>query len=58
MYVPRHIGAQVAAALRALPVVVLTGPRQVDKTTLLKEEERFKDRRYVSLDDLSALSRA
>jgi predicted AAA+ superfamily ATPase len=58
MYVPRHIGAQVVSALKALPVVVLTGPRQVGKTTLLKEEENFKDRRYVSLDDLTALSRA
>jgi uncharacterized protein len=30
----------------------------VGKTTLLKEEEPFKNRRYVSLDDLNALNRA
>ncbi|RJR51408.1 MAG: ATP-binding protein [Desulfobacteraceae bacterium] len=58
MYIPRLISTQVAAALKALPVVVLTGPRQAGKTTLLKFDERFKSRRYVSLDDLNSLNRA
>ena len=32
------------------PVILLTGPRQVGKTTLL--ESMSQDRQYVSLDDL------
>ena len=44
MYVRRDIADQVVAALEALPVVVLTGPRQVGKTTLLQEDNRFKKR--------------
>lgn len=58
MYISRHISTQIVSALKALPVVVLTGPRQAGKTTLLKEDERFKMRRYVSLDDLTVLNRA
>jgi len=58
MYVYRDIADQVVAALKALPVVVLTGPRQVGKTTLLQEDNRFKKRRYISLDDLTTLNRA
>lgn len=58
MYVERDISGQVAAALKALPVVVLTGPRQVGKTTLLQEDARFKGRRYASLDDLTVWNRA
>jgi predicted AAA+ superfamily ATPase len=39
-------------------VVVLTGARQVGKSTLLANEEPFRDWRYVSLDDYDALDQA
>ena len=32
-YLPRHVDAQLAAALRVAPVVVIDGPRGVGKTT-------------------------
>lgn len=38
-------------ASKSFPVLLLTGPRQVGKTTLL-EEAADTDRNYVSLDDL------
>ncbi len=54
---PRHLAAQIEVAARSFPVVVLTGPRQSGKTTLLRTA--FGDRaRYVNLDlpDLLALA--
>ncbi|THF61522.1 ATP-binding protein [Pseudothauera nasutitermitis] len=38
----------------AFPVLMLTGPRQVGKTTLLEMCARDAPRRYVTLDDLDA----
>lgn len=37
------------------PVVVLTGARQVGKSTLLRHEPPFSGWRYISLDDFDAL---
>jgi len=37
---------------------VLTGARQVGKTTLLQQESPFSDWRYISMDDFDALARA
>lgn len=49
-YIPREIAATVERMLRHLPVVVLTGMRQVGKTTMLVNDPRFRDREYISLD--------
>lgn len=38
------------------PVVVLTGARQVGKSTLLRQEEPFRSWRYHTLDDLDVLA--
>jgi predicted AAA+ superfamily ATPase len=51
MYTPRTLSKILNTASEAFPVVLVTGPRQVGKTTLL---EACADTRrgYVSLDDL------
>lgn len=42
--------------LATFPVVAVVGSRQVGKSTLVRQPEVGKDRRYVTLDDLGALS--
>jgi hypothetical protein len=55
-FVPRWMTQELQAALRAMPVVVVTGPRQTGKTTLVRKLE--PDRRFFSLDDLEILDQA
>jgi uncharacterized protein len=52
----RWLTEQLQAALRALPVVVLTGARQTGKTTLVRSLP--DPRGYLSLDDLGVLGQA
>lgn len=54
----REITSTLLAALADLPVVVLTGMRQVGKSTLLQQQSELKGRRYVSLDDFAQLEAA
>jgi predicted AAA+ superfamily ATPase len=49
-YRARTLESAVLAASRRFPVVLVTGPRQVGKTTLLRRL-REAPRRYVTLDD-------
>ena len=46
---PRYATTALTAALQDTPVVCLLGPRQVGKTTLVREH--LPDQRYLSLDD-------
>lgn len=46
----RHIEARVAEALTDTPVVLIAGPRQVGKTTLVRQMSD-KESRYLTLDD-------
>ena len=53
-YLPRSLGTYIVSANRQFPVLMLTGPRQVGKTTLLKslcETTGEPLRRYVTLDN-------
>ena len=57
-YIPRWMEIKIAEALESNPAVVLTGPRQVGKSTLLEQAEFFKDWRYLTLDDADVLEQA
>ena len=49
MYIKRQISETIRSAINQFPVVMLTGPRQSGKTTLLQNE--FPVFRYVNLED-------
>lgn len=55
--IPRHAARQVRIALADTPVVMVNGPRQCGKTTLVRGFET-RDRRYISLDDETVLAAA
>ncbi|MBM4033800.1 MAG: ATP-binding protein [Planctomycetes bacterium] len=58
-YLPRETTSRLVKALRALPVVVLSGLRQTGKSTLLQHEEALlKGRAYRTLDDFATLAAA
>ena len=57
MYITREIEAKLGSYLRQFKVVLVTGPRQAGKTTLLRHclADSYE---YVTLDDLNALDLA
>ncbi len=57
-YIPRWLETRLADSFESHPVVVLTGPRQVGKSTLLKHAEFLKSWRYLTLDDPDVLEQA
>ena len=57
-YISRSLEKVVAQVTKEYPVVLVTGPRQVGKTTMLQKLMEGTDRSYVSLDDLSERSLA
>ena len=48
-YIPRSLEARLRKYEKTYKAILVTGPRQVGKSTLLKKV--FADRKYVSLDD-------
>ncbi len=53
-YIKRSMEEQLNKMAKSFPVVMITGPRQVGKTTLLNSiKENDNNINYVSLDDLS-----
>lgn len=57
-YISRSLEKVVAQVTEEYPVVLVTGPRQVGKTTMLQKLMEGTDRSYVSLDDLNERSLA
>ncbi len=56
LYRRRWIGPLIRSAIKIFPVVVISGARQVGKSTFLQNE--FPDFKYLSLDDFSTLQQA
>ena len=57
-YKVRWLASLLRDAVREHPVIILTGARQVGKSTLLLQEPPFSGWRYVSMDDFDALAQA
>ncbi len=57
-YRKRELEDVVVHALSTMPVVVVTGLRQVGKSTLLLNEKSLRKRKYVTLDDFAQLQAA
>jgi len=57
-YRDREISTLVRQALQTLPVVVVTGLRQVGKTTFLRGDKALRERRYLTLDDFATFEAA
>lgn len=57
-YFNRDLAQTVLAALKEIPVVVITGMRQTGKTTFLQREPSLGQRRYVTFDDFAQLEAA
>ncbi|HOY08851.1 MAG TPA: ATP-binding protein [Candidatus Omnitrophota bacterium] len=57
-YIERHIESRLKEALDIHPVVILSGPRQVGKSTLLQNAACLKGWRYITLDDSILLEQA
>jgi predicted AAA+ superfamily ATPase len=55
---PRAASSLLSHALRAMRVVVVTGPRQAGKSTFVENHPALKDRPYFSLDEGAVLRRA
>lgn len=53
---PRLAAVQLGELLRELRVVVVNGPRQAGKTTLLQSCRRFGEATFITLDDPAELS--
>ena len=55
-YITRDLEKVVMQVTKEYPVVLVTGPRQVGKTTMLQKLMAGTSRRYVTLDDLNERS--
>lgn len=54
-FIPRWLTPHLQSAVRQHPIVVLTGARQVGKSTLLRQAEPFPKWSYYTLDDYDVL---
>ena len=56
IYKQRWIAEKMRDAVEFSPAIVLSGARQTGKSTLLKNEDPFRDWHYITFDDLDILS--
>ena len=56
MYIPRHAESTVEQLSKMFGAVLVAGPRQVGKTTMLKKIT--KDIRYTTMDDMVMMASA
>ena len=54
-YIKRNLENVVRQVTREYPVLLVTGPRQVGKTTMLQKLMEGTERGYVTLDDLKEI---
>jgi len=54
-YISRELAGVLERALLNMPVVVVTGMRQVGKSTMLRHDPALSSRRYMSLDDYATM---
>ena len=52
-YIKRNLENVVRQVTREYPVLLVTGPKQVGKTTMLQKLMEGTERGYVTLDDLN-----
>ena len=52
--VPRAAARRLDALLRAMPVVIVTGPRQVGKSSLVRNTPSLAGHRLIDLDDANS----
>ena len=57
-YKTRWLASLLRDAAQEHPVIILTGARQVGKSTLLLQEPPFSSWRYINMDDFDALAQA
>jgi predicted AAA+ superfamily ATPase len=57
-YITRWIEKRIEDTLESHPVVILSGPRQVGKSTLLTASKTFAGWRAITLDDVDVLDQA
>lgn len=55
-YKPRWVQSIIKPSVKSFPITVITGARQVGKSTFLQKE--YSDWHYISLDDIDLLSQA
>ncbi|MCK9554475.1 ATP-binding protein [bacterium] len=58
IYKNRVITPSLKEAAKAHPVIIITGARQVGKSTLLRHAHPFNNWKYISLDDFEILEQA
>src|SRR5271157_1391077 len=55
-YIKRRLAPRIRETIGKFPVIVVTGARQVGKSTMLKNE--FRDFVYLTMDDYEIMERA
>jgi predicted AAA+ superfamily ATPase len=58
VFIKRHAEKALSELVRSFPVVLVTGPRQIGKSTLLLNTPRTEKKPYISFDDMTETNAA